>query len=296
MRTIFKKYQWNHFPVLKLFLMLLLANLAASVICQTLISFILYVVVKPAGVGVFNLQSAIFYILNINIMMWLWSIIYFVIHYFENFKQSELKRTKVALALKDSELEMLKRQLDPHFTFNALNNIRMLVLEDAGKAREAITNLSDLLRYSLQGGKQNLVPLEQELEISQNYLELQKIQFEERLNIDIRVEQNVSKIQVPPFCIQLLAENAVKHGISQQVKGGSISLDIHTKNNQLIIQVSNTGNLNSKADGTKTGLKNLEQRLKMLYKTAEGPTLLQKNDNIVLAEIKLPLNNESSNN
>lgn len=289
LRMVYKRNSWSSFGILRLFGRLFVSNIAASVVCQAFITTLLYVVFKPNGIGEFSWKMTLFYIININIILWLWSIIYFVIHYFDRFKKSELKRTKIALALKDAELQMLKKQLNPHFTFNALNNIRTLILEDANKAREAITSLSDLMRYSLQGNKNDFVLLQQEMEIVKDYVRLQEIQFEERLEVSINVDEDLNEVNVPPFCIQLLVENAVKHGIVKQVSGGVISINVSKADEKMAITVVNSGNLDSNAVGTKTGLQNLRQRLEMLYKSSSGPTLKQISDNKVKVELMIPL-------
>ncbi|MCT4639525.1 MAG: histidine kinase [Bacteroidales bacterium] len=295
LRLLFKRYNYSKLRIFRLFIYLLITNITGAFICQMLINLLLYFVVKPQGLQPATVQSTIYYMLNINMIFWLWSVIYFVIHYFENYKSSEIEKIEVKLALKDAELEMLKKQIDPHFTFNALNNIRMLILEDQRKAREAVTSLSDLLRYSLQKGKGNYTVLGEEVELTENYLSLQKIQYEDKLRYKIDIDKDLYRIKVPPFMLQLLVENAVKHGIAKQVKGGDITISVNTTGNSVSINIYNTGVIIDSSEGTKTGLKNLRCRIETLFSGGKGPELIQYNKDTVLAKVTIPLKYESSN-
>ncbi len=295
LRLIYKRYRYSQLKIFKLFIYLILMNITGAFISQILVTFMLYIVVKPNGIQPVTFQSTVYYMLNTNIIFWLWSVIYFVIHYFENYKSSEIEKVEIKLALKDAELDMLKKQIDPHFTFNALNNIRMLIIEDQYKAREAVTSLSDLLRYSLQSGKGNYTLLVDEIELTENYLSLQKIQYEEKLHYKVNVDKELYGVQVPPFTLQLLVENAVKHGISKQIKGGDITLDIGKEDNTISIKIYNTGVIVNSSGGTKTGLENLKRRMETLFPGGEGPCLIQYNENTVLAKVTIPLRYESSN-
>ena len=109
---------------------------------------------------------------------------------------------------------LLKSQLNPHFIFNALNSIRALVDENPGKSKNAITQLSNILRNSLQIDKNRLTSFTDEMKTVQDYLELESIRFEERLEVDIKLHPNSDQFQIPPLMIQTLVENSIKHGIS----------------------------------------------------------------------------------
>ena len=122
------------------------------------------------------------------------------------------------------ELNNLKSQLNPHFIFNALNSIRALVDENPLKSKQAINQLSNILRNSLASDKKGLTKFEDELKIVKDYLGLESIRFEERLKTEFDIHPESQKFLVPPLMIQTLVENGIKHGISKLTPGGVIQL------------------------------------------------------------------------
>ena len=122
------------------------------------------------------------------------------------------------------ELNNLKSQLNPHFIFNALNSIRALVDENPSKSKQAINQLSNILRNSLASDKKGLTKFEDEIKIVKDYLGLESIRFEERLKTEFEIHPESQKFLVPPLMIQTLVENGIKHGISKLTPGGVIQL------------------------------------------------------------------------
>lgn len=214
------------------------------------------------------------YTLQTFIYLSLWTAIYLIIFYFRNYKQGEIEKWKLQAAVKDAELIALKAQINPHFLFNALNNIRALILEDHMKARDMVSHLSELLRYSIQFNNSEKVTIEEELEIVEKYLELETIHYEHRLKFEILLSNELKKCKIPPMIIQLMAENAVKHGISQEKNGGDIQILIERMQDDLQISVSNTGKL--KEDSSKgIGLRNATERIRILFEKEPNLTLTQ---------------------
>lgn len=200
-------------------------------------------------------------------------------------KQDELKQKLfIEKNLKEANLNTLKGQINPHFIFNSLNNIRGLVQENPAKSKEMITRISELLRSSLLSGKTNFVTLEQELETVENFLEISKIQYENRLHFHLDISSETKSIQIPPMIVQMLVENAVKHGISILKDGGEINIKTFLNNNNFHIIVKNTGSISQHESSTKIGLKNIEERLKLLYNDKASFKLSEEN-NEVTAEI-----------
>lgn len=203
---------------------------------------------------------------------------------------NEVKFTKLELesSLKESQLNSLKGQINPHFMFNSLNNIRGLILENPLKSREMITRLSEMLRYSLTKNDINTIALEEEIEMVENFIEISRIQLEDRLTFISKIDAGLSKFEIPPMIIQMLIENAVKHGISKLKDGGEILLNIKHENKTLTILVSNTGTLTIEKESTQLGIKNIEKRLQLIY--GENATFkLQEIENQVVAEITIPI-------
>lgn len=225
--------------------------------------------------------SAIF-----NVTLWLG--VYLVIKLVLRFNANRIERLELNTTLKQAQLNTLKGQINPHFMFNSLNNIRGLMLEDVEKSREMLTKLSEMLRYSLTKNSIDGIALEEELEMVDNYIALSKIQFEDRLQFKKEIAQDTLSIHIPPMIVQLLVENAAKHGISNLKKGGVIELNAAKNGEVLSIQVKNTGKLSIARDSTQLGLKNIKERLELLYGDKASFSLYEEN-NKVIANIKIPL-------
>lgn len=196
-------------------------------------------------------------------------------------KQDELKQKLfIEKNLKEANLNTLKGQINPHFIFNSLNNIRGLVQENPAKSKEMITRISELLRSSLLSGKTNFVTLEQEVETVENFLEISKIQYEDRLNFRLDISPKTKSIQIPPMILQMLVENAVKHGIAVLKEGGKIDVITFINSNNFHLIVKNTGSISQNENSTKIGLKNIQERLKLLFDDKASFTLSEENNEV----------------
>jgi len=227
-----------------------------------------------------------------RIFNWLNWIIWFVsftaFNLYKEVKETKLKNLALQSNLKESQLNTLKGQINPHFMFNSLNNIRGLMLEDITKAREMLTSLSETLRYALTQNTITTIALEGELEMIEKYIEVSKIQFEDRLTFKTMIDRESLKIQIPPMLIQMLVENAIKHGVSNLKEGGKIVLTTKVEKSQLIIEVLNSGTIKEDQKSTKLGLQNIKKRLELMY-GKKAVFSLQEKLNEVLATIIIPL-------
>jgi LytS/YehU family sensor histidine kinase len=151
-----------------------------------------------------------------------------------------------------------------------------------------LTKLSEILRYSLTKNNVNDIPVREELEVVDNYIDLSKIQFEDRLEFVKEIDSDTLDLRIPPMVIQLLVENAAKHGIANLKNGGRIVLTIKRADENLVIEVRNTGKLKISKDSTQLGLKNIKQRLKLLYADNASFNLEEISDEVV-ANIKIPM-------
>ncbi|MDX6747589.1 histidine kinase [Polaribacter sp. PL03] len=218
----------------------------------------------------------------------IWLFVFLTIKIFHQLKTVQFRQLELEANLKESQLNTLKGQINPHFMFNSLNNIRGLMLEDVGKARNMLTSLSETLRYSLTKSDINSISLEDELEMVENYVAISKIQFENRLHFETHIDNASLSKQIPPMIVQMLIENALKHGISNLKNGGKVSLSTSIKDTQLQIEVTNSGSLQRSENSTQLGLKNIKKRLELLY--GEAATFkLREIENQVVATIKIPL-------
>lgn len=229
-------------------------------------------------------------VINSFFLIGVWTACYLVIKLLLKMNANRIERLELNTNLKQAQLNTLKGQINPHFMFNSLNNIRGLMLEDVEKSREMLTKLSEMLRYSLTKNDVNAIAVEDEVEMVDNYIALSKIQFEDRLEFTKNIESDTLSLQIPPMIIQLLVENAAKHGISNLKRGGTIELEIRKVGKQLLIRVKNTGRLQISKDSTQLGLRNIKQRLKLLYGEKAVFSIYEaKEKEEVVADIKIPL-------
>jgi LytS/YehU family sensor histidine kinase len=169
-----------------------------------------------------------------------------------------------------------------------MNSIRALIDENPANAKVAITRLSNLLRNTLILDKDREIPLEKELQLVRDYLDLEKIRYEERLNFKFDISEEALIQLLPPFLIQSQVENAIKHGISRLPGPGEIQICVTTASGELQIAVSNTGQLISQTPLTGVGFKNSIQRIELLYGKNAGITI-RETEQWVIVEIHLPL-------
>ena len=234
---------------------------------------------------------ALVIVFNYSILYLLWSAIYFTYHFIRKNREAEIEKWKLQASIKDAELGALKSQINPHFIFNSLNNIRSLVIEDSEKARDMITYLSDLLRYSIQFDQYEKVSLEKEIEIVKEYLNLESIQLEERLRYRFNIDPHSLEIKLPPMIIQTLVENAIKHSINELPNGGEILVESKLNTRFLKIYVKNTGQLKTNSSNKRRGIgiKNSKERLRLLYGENAGLSVENMNESMVCATVKIPL-------
>ncbi len=229
--------------------------------------------------------------LNNYFVVLLWAIVYFAWHYFRLAQTARLERYRSEMAARDAQLNTLKGQINPHFMFNALNNIRALMLEDVPRSREMITKLADLLRYSMNMSEQREVSVADEITVVNDFFELCKIQFEDKLRYSVRVAPEAEQCAIPPMIIQILVENSVKHGVSATASGGEVHVTVHLNDAHLIIEVSNTGHwqapTNERRENNGIGLPNVRRRLRLLYGD-QAQLHLREENNHIIARIQIP--------
>lgn len=219
------------------------------------------------------------------IIYFLWTIFYFAFHYVDRYNKS----LKAEAAAREVELNNLKAQLNPHFIFNALNGIRALVDEDPRKSKEAITQLSHILRNSLISDRKKLVPFGEELKTVMDYLALESIRYEERLTTKFDIDKSSGRFMIPPLMLQTLVENGIKHGISNLKEGGEISITTRVKRKHLLLQIRNTGQLLK--DDQETGgfgLENTSKRLDIIFGEAATFEIKNEDNNTVLCAVSIP--------
>lgn len=226
------------------------------------------------------------------ILFFIWNLIYFVYHYVTKSRKQQLDTLRLEALVNELELQTIKAHINPHFIFNSLNSIRALVDENPQRARRAITELSNILRSSMQSEKMETVPLEKELSIVKDYLALENMRFEDRLQIIYDVDEDTLNQPIPPMMLQTLVENAIKHGISKQINGGVVKVSSELRGNYFELVVQNTGRLNGTVNNEGFGLSSTTNRLALLYGSRAKFEIKQVNGSLVEARVLIPVNTE----
>jgi len=221
--------------------------------------------------------------------MFIWNCIYYIYHYVQKSRRQQVDTLKLETLVKELELKTIKSHINPHFIFNALNSIRALIDENPLRARGAITELSNILRSSMQSDKLETVPFERELNIVKDYLALEYIRFEDRLKIEYDIDEDTLDQPVPPMMLQTLVENAIKHGISKQLSGGTVKIisDFRYNHHELVVQ--NTGHLTGSYNADGFGLTSTQNSLQFLFGEKANFTIKEINGNTVEAKVVLPV-------
>jgi len=271
-----------------------------SMFLTTLVFAITFSIVIMRADEVFNLESDMWkeYTFWNKVMrasfgyflfLLIWNFIYFTYHYVEKTRKEKLDKVRLESLVKELELKTIKSHINPHFIFNALNSIRALVDENPERARTATTELSNILRSSMQSEKLETAPLERELNIVKDYLELEHIRFEDRLKVEYDIDEDTLDQHVPPMMLQTLVENAIKHGISRQISGGKIKIISDFKDNHHELIVQNTGTLESENNTEGFGIVSTQNRLKLLYGGKADFAIRNVNGNMVEAKVVMPV-------
>lgn len=270
------------------------AQLGIMIVSSFLKGFIFFLIIlgltQAFGLGLMELTIVNIseYVINFTMVFSLWNLTYFGFQYFQNYKSAEINSLRYLAASRESELSSLKAQLNPHFIFNCMNSIRALIDEHPANAKAAVTRLSNILRNTLLMDKSKEILLKEEINLVKDYLDLEKIRYEERLNFEFDISEEVTNCLIPPFIIQSQVENAIKHGISKLPGKGMVKIEASAEQGFLIIKVSNTGKLNSQVPLTGVGFKNSIQRLNLLY-GANAAIQINEEQDWVVVKINIPL-------
>jgi two-component system, LytTR family, sensor kinase len=189
-------------------------------------------------------------------------------YYYQLKEQKDIESQLRQASLKN-ELAALKAQLNPHFLYNVFNTISASVPPEQERTRELIAELADLFRYQLKASRAELVPLRDEIEFIEKYLDLEKARFGERLKTQIDIADNVLDEKVPSMMLQPLVENSLKHGLASLIEGGEVAIKIHKEGDWIHFKISDTGiGMKNKTQLGLTegiGLQNTQLRLEKLY-------------------------------
>jgi len=189
---------------------------------------------------------------------------------FQGFERERLRQQRegrLEIAAREAELQAIKTQLEPHFLMNSLNSVLALIRHDPSAAEHMLGRLASLLHRVFDRLNQDVVPLAPELDVLRDYLEIERMRFDDRLRFEIRVEPAAGDVLVPPLLLQPLVENAVKHGIEPYSHAGTITIDARRARDRLLITITDTGagEGGTMAAGTGRGLELTRRRLDSMY-------------------------------
>ncbi|MDH5380143.1 MAG: histidine kinase [Cyclobacteriaceae bacterium] len=215
--------------------------------------------------------------------------VFYVIRYFDSLQKKESERSVLLIKNKEMQLTLLKSQINPHFLFNTLNSISMLISTSKDKARKVITQLSDVFRYALDSYGGYTVKLSSEIEFIENYIKIQQVRFEDRLKFEKEIAFSCLNLDVPPMILQPLIENSVKYGIAPKDNGGTIKLTVKPYKNGIFFEVRDNGlGINAKkvldsTESTGIGLDNTDKRLKSFFGFTAGLHIDSSEDGYVVS-------------
>lgn len=217
-------------------------------------------------------------------------LVFYLIKYYQDMRERTQRETELQHLLKDSELRMLKSQINPHFIFNSLNSISALTVSKPLLAQEMVIKLSSFLRYSLGKDSAELNTLKEELDNVSLYLEIEKIRFGEKLAFEKEVKEQCLGVNIPNLILQPIIENAIKYGLYESMETVTIRLKCLAAEEGLRIEISNNFDPESIAPkGSGIGLKNVKKRLQLVYGRAD---LLEvsRTDHEFVVTMKIPIN------
>ena len=201
------------------------------------------------------------YWLNIIVIIGMWTALWAGWQALSRYRHGEMARLRTEAQRNALELDALRARLNPHFVFNALNNVRALINEEPARAREVVTRLSNILRHALEHSQREAATLGEELAVVEDYLAVESVHYEERLRVHRDIAREALDAQLPPMLLQLLVENAIKHGIARTPGGGELGVCAWRQDGKLAIEVSNPGHVGSSPGGHGVGLAYLRARL-----------------------------------
>jgi len=288
LRWYMKRNNWLLLPVEKIIVRLCIAVFVTSVLYSALVLMLDQLTGIDQNRRNLDFITRLFAnILNLGIFIIPWVLFYYFYHYLVKSRKQQLDTLKLEALVRELELKTIKAHINPHFIFNALNSIRALIDEDPNRARNAVTNLSNILRSSMQTEKQETVPLERELNIVKDYLALEHVRFEDRLRIEYNINEETLTQPVPPMMLQTLVENAIKHGIGKQLSGGIVKVSSQFENGYHKLIVQNSGHLNGHANADGFGLSSTRNRLDLMFEGRAQFEISQEGD-LVVAKVLIP--------
>jgi len=291
LRSVYRR-AWNLSPF-KIALVVILASYATGVLWQVVRNFNYWEIYKHG----YRPEFWLYYTKNSVWAFYIilcWSGLYFGIKYYQMLQKERQNVLKANTVAHQAQLKMLRYQLNPHFLFNTLNAISTLILvKENDVANGMVTKLSEFLRYSLDKDPMKRVTLQSEIHALTLYLDIEKVRFEERLQVHFNIGEDCQQALVPSMILQPLAENAIKYAIAVQEQGGSITVSVSRFGNDLLIELADDGPGAEIKDGNLfrecgVGLVNSRERLQALYQDDFSLVVSNNQPSGVKVNIRIP--------
>ena len=219
-------------------------------------------------------------------------LIYYLVSYARSLRERAQSEEKLRTLVKESELNMLKSQINPHFLFNSLNSISSLILSNPEEAREMIIRLSDFLRYSLKHRESQYVSLDEELVRMKDYLAIEKVRFGEKLHYIMDAPENCRQVKVPTMILQPLVENAIRHGVYESLEPVRVDFKCKLSDRFLQLELSNDYDADQPTRrGTGVGLQNVSERIRLAY-DGQGRMTSSADDGVFRVVLYIPVGKE----
>lgn len=274
------KYRWDRLPLKRLLPMVILACVVLALTISIVINSVRAFAVGPSF-GVRSVgQGLLVEVFSTSIialfLLGMWAALYYACHAFTRLHQMEVTTLRSDASIKEARLQTIATQLNPHFLFNSLNTVRALIEESPKQARDAVTQLSLVLRASLSASDQKLIPLRDELTAVNALLDLELTRYGDRLHVEREVGDGCERALVPPLLLVTLVENAVKHGVAAKLGPGHLRYAAQIAKSGLTLRVENSGTL---AEGWEhkggIGLAHTRERLALLFGDKATMTIQQ---------------------
>ncbi len=263
----------------------------------TLVSLTLFILITPYTVGPEVAKRAFFermkallvFELHLELLRY-WAVVAIehTMSYHRQAREREVAASQLRAELAEARLEVLKRQLHPHFLFNTLNSISVLMFENVALANRMLLRLSELLRAGLTTDSPHEVSLEHELSFLERYLDIERMRFGDRLTIDMNVDPTTLGARVPNLLLQPLVENAIRYGVAAVDRPAKVAIRAEKQGGELRLEVRDDGPGLSNSAKRGVGLSNTEARLRQLYGAEQRLELTTPNDGGVLVSIAIP--------
>ena len=289
-------YHWLQRDLLGLGWRLLLAVVVVAAACQVLTAAVLLPalawdwVALPGQRANYRPAAAFGYWLNTAIVLSVWCALWTGRRALQRARYSEMARLRAEAQRATLEHQALRARLNPHFVFNALNNLRALINEDPARARDMVTHLSSTLRHALVHSDGGWVSLAEEWRVVQDYLAVEAIHYEDRLRVRTAIDPAALSARLPPMAVQLLVENAIKHGIAVHPGGGELQVRAHLQDGWLRLEVDNPSSCDGTTEGHGIGLAYLRAQLDIDASSSSsrlGMFLLERQGGRMLARLEV---------